>query len=99
MFFSYLKLISFRSLEFELWADNVRLLKGQDIYSAIASYFELVYVFQLHYPKECQTVSNILQEYVAKYGSVESGVNLTKSKTSTVVNKLEKYSRIVMALQ
>ena len=82
-----------------MWADNVKLLESQDIWSAIASYFELVYVFQLHYPKECQTVSNILQEYVAKYGSVESGVNLTNSKKSTIVNKLEKYSRTVMALQ
>ena len=89
----------FRLLEFELWADNVKLLESQDIWSAIASYFELVYVFQLHYPKECQTVSNILQEYVGKYGSVESGVNLTNSKKSTIVNKLEKYSRTVMALQ
>ena len=81
----------------ELWADNVKLLEAQDLFSALASYYELAFVFQLHYPKECQTVAQIIQEKVAKYGCVESGVNMSKSKMKTVANKMEKYNRLAEA--
>ena len=37
----------FRSFLFEIWADKVLLLDGQDLMSAMASYFELCFVFQL----------------------------------------------------
>ena len=90
----YLNLFFSRNITFELWADRVKLLEAQDIFSAFASYYELAFVFQLEYPKECQTISQVIQEKVARYGSVESGVNMTKSRTKTVTNKLEKYNRL-----
>ena len=49
-----------RVLVYELWADKEKLLDGRDLYSTVASYFELVFVFQLVYPKEAQTVITTL---------------------------------------
>ena len=37
---------------------------------------------------------SVIQEKVARNGSVESGVKMTKSRTKTVANKLEKYNRL-----
>ena len=48
------------------YADRVKLLEAQDISSAFASYYELAFVFQLEYPKECQTVSQVSQLFKRK---------------------------------
>ena len=39
----------------------MRLLEGQDLFNAVASNYELAFVFQLKYSKHCQTTAQIMQ--------------------------------------
>ena len=82
-----------RSLLFEIWVDREKLLDGQDFMSAMASYFELCFVFQLEYPKQSQTVINILQHRAARYGDDKG--SLTHMRKDSAMNKLAKYLQIV----
>ena len=102
----------FRSFLFEIWADKVKLLNGQDLMSTIASYFELCFVFQLgrlvfsflgktkvlilfqlEYPKQSQTVLNILQRKAARYGDDKG--TLTAMRKDTATNKIAKYLQVL----
>ena len=87
--------ILFRSFKFELWADKVQLLQGQDLLSAVSSYIELCFVFQLEYPKPCQTVSNLVQLKICGYGDPEKGT-LTKMRKDSALRKKQKYERHFM---
>ena len=78
---------------FEIWADRQKLLNGQDLMSALASYFELCFVFQLEYPRECQTVVNILQHKAARYGDDKG--SLTNMRRESAMNKMAKYLQVV----
>jgi len=96
---------------FEIWADKLKLLDGQDLMSAMASYFELCFVFQLgrlgfnflcnknklipltEYPKQSQTVLNILQRKAARYGDDKG--TLTAMRRDTAMNKIAKYLQVV----
>ena len=51
----------------------MRLLEGQDLFNALASYYELAFVFQLKYSKHCQTTAQIMQLKVLEYGDIELG--------------------------
>ena len=82
-----------RVLVYELWADKEKLLDGRDLYSTVASYFELAFVFQLVYPKEAQTVITLMQLKVPRYGD-ESGT-LTASRKETMSNKVKKYFSVI----
>ena len=42
--------MNYRVLVYELWPDKEELLDGRDLYSTVASYFELAFVFKLEYP-------------------------------------------------
>lgn len=82
----------FRSFQFELWADKVPLLSGQDLLSAFSSYVECAFVFQLEYPKPCQTVSNLVQLKLCGYGDPEKGT-LTSMRKDSALKKVNKYDR------
>ena len=82
----------FRSFQFELWADRVQLLQGQDLLSAVSSYIELCFVFQLEYPKHCQTTSNLIQLKICGYGNPEKGT-LTTMRKDSAMKKINKYER------
>ena len=84
----------FRLWLFELWADKVKLLDGQDLLSALSSYYETAFCFQLKYPKEAQTVANIIQIRVAKYGDPTDG-SLTNQRKDTAMNQITKYGYVV----
>ena len=79
---------------FELWADKVKLLDGQDFLSALSSYYETAFCFQLKYPKECQTVANLMQLRVAKYGDPSDG-SLTNQRKDTAMNQVMRYAMVV----
>ena len=49
-------------------AEREKLLGNLDLFSAIASLLHLCFVVNLQYPKECQTMCDILQRKVAEYG-------------------------------
>ena len=82
-----------RSFLFEIWADRHKLLGGQDLMSAMASYFELCFVFQLEYPRQSQTVINILQHKAARYGDDKG--TLTHMRKDTAMNRMAKYLKVV----
>ena len=84
----------FRLWLFELWADKVKLLDGQDLLSALSSYYETAFCFQLKYPKEAQTVAHIIQFRVAKYGDPTDG-SLTNQRKDTAMNQITKYGYVV----
>ena len=81
---------SFRTFQFELWADRGRIMGGQDFISTLASYFELCFVFQLKYPSQCQAVCQIIQLRMLRYGDPESGT-LTTMRKKQAQNKLQGY--------
>ena len=72
----------------------MKLLEGQSLQSAFSSYFEAAFSVQLKYPKECQTVSNIMQLRVAKYGDATDGT-LTNQRKDTALNQVIKYGFVV----
>ena len=57
----------------------MKLLDGQDFYHALASYYELAFVFQLKYSRRCQTTAHLIQLKVLQYGDQELG-SLTGQK-------------------
>ena len=69
------------------------MLDGRDLYSIVACYFELAFVFQLEYPTEAQTVITLMQLTVARYRD-ESGT-LTASRKETMSNEVIKYFSII----
>ena len=78
----------------ELWCEKVKLLDPQDLLSALSSFFELAFSFQLKYPKEAQRTFNILQLRVAKYGDPDVGT-LSIQKKEQAFNALVKYALVV----
>ena len=68
----------------------MKLLDGQDLYHALASYYELAFVFQLKYSKKCQTLAQIIQLKVLKYGDQELG-SLTGQKKDQSLMKVRKF--------
>lgn len=60
-----------------------------DLSAAITAFLQVCFVFNLNYPKECQTLADILQRRVAKYGD-ETGTRTSGAK-KTASNKLTKY--------
>ena len=52
--------------------------------------FELCFVFQLKYPSQCQTVCQIIQLHMLRYGDPESGT-LTTMRKKQAQNKLQGY--------
>ena len=78
-----------RSWIFELWVDKMRYLESLTIVQAIASFLHLSFVFGLDYPKETQTVADILQRRFAKYGD-DSGTK-THTRKETAQTKMSKY--------
>ena len=67
----------FSAWMFELWADKVKILEPQDLLSALSSFYELAFCFQLQYAKEAQTVCNIIQLRICKYGDPDTGTLTT----------------------
>ena len=84
----------FSAWMFELWADRVKILEPQDLLSALSSFYELAFCFQLQYAKEAQTVCNIIQLRICKYGDPDTGT-LTTQKKETALNQIVKYAFVV----
>ena len=68
----------------------MKLLEGKELYHALASYYNLVFVFQLKYSKKCQTLAQIIQLKVLKYGDQELG-SLTGQKKDQSLMKVRKF--------
>ena len=78
------RLLLFRGFVFEVWAEKTRLLDNLNMPQAIAGLLHLAFVFDLKYPEVCwnfknykclncttqesETVADILQRLVARYG-------------------------------
>ena len=60
---------------FELHMERIKLLGNLDIVSAIAAFFHLCFIMDLKYPKQSETLADLLQRRVCKYGD-ESGKDL-----------------------
>ena len=85
----------FRNLLFELWADKKEILPGQELMSALESFFQLCFSFQLKYPTEVSALDHILQTRVAKYGDENpEGGRLTVLRREPLMNRLAKYTMI-----
>ena len=67
----------------------MKLLDGQDFYHALASYYELAFVFQLKYSRRCQTTAQLIQLKVLQYGDQELG-SLTGQKIDQSLAKVRK---------
>ena len=67
----------------------MKLLDGQDFYHALASYYELAFVFQLKYSRRCQTTAHLIQLKVLQYGDQELG-SLTGQKIDQSLAKVRK---------
>ena len=63
-------------------------------FSALASYFELAFTFQLEYPVESAVTINLVQLKIVNYGNVDKG-SLTKMAKTTVGNKIKRYDNEV----
>ena len=83
-----------RSFKFEVWFDENRVLDGQSLFAALSSLFELAFCFQLEYPETSQTVWNILQLFVMKYGDQDTGT-LTKYRKETAKHKVQNYLAVI----
>ena len=75
----------------------MRLLVGQDLFNALASYYELAFVFQLKYSKHCQTAAQIMQLKVLEYGDIELG-GLTSMKKDQALMKFKKFENSLKKL-
>ena len=72
-----------------------KLLDGQDFYHALASYYELAFVFQLKYSRRCQTTAQLIQLKVLQYGDQELG-SLTGQKKDQSLAKVRKFDAELM---
>jgi len=77
------------SFVFEVHAEKEKIIGNLDFPTAIAAFLHLCFVVNLKYPKECQTVCDILQRKVAEYGD-DSGTKTQGSKSSAK-SKFDKY--------
>ena len=68
----------------------MKLLDGQDFYHALASYYELAFVFQLKYSRRCQTTAQLIQLKVLQYRDQELG-SLTGQKKDQSLAKVRKF--------
>ena len=84
----------YRTFTFELHAGGVKLLEGQDLFSAFESFFQLAFMFKLEYGEKSQTVAEIIQLKIAKYGNSDKGT-LTKRAKGTAKNKIKNFCNIV----
>ena len=73
----------------------MKLLDGQDFYHALASYYELVFVFQLKYSRRCQTTAQLIQLKVLQYRDQELG-SLTGQKKDQSLAKVRKFDAELM---
>ena len=73
----------------------MKLLDGQDFYHALASYYELAFVFQLKYSRRCQTTAHLIQLKVLQYGDQELG-SLTGQKKDQSLAKVRKFDAELM---
>jgi len=84
-----------KAFVFEVWCERSRLLGPMDMFEAIASFLHLAFVFNLKYLKGSQTICDIMQRRVAKYGDgsgtrTHSSSNAAKSRLSKYLNELGK---------
>ena len=73
----------------------MKLLDGQGFYHALASYYELAFVFQLKYSRRCQTTAQLIQLKVLQYGDQELG-SLTGQKKDQSLAKVRKFDAELM---
>ena len=73
----------------------MKLLDGQDFYHALASYYELAFVFQLKYSRRCQTTAELIQLKVLQYRDHELG-SLTGQKKDQLLAKVRKFDAELM---
>ena len=71
----------------------MKLLDGQG--HALASYYELAFVFQLKYSRRCQTTAQLIQLKVLQYGDQELG-SLTGQKKDQSLAKVRKFDAELM---
>ena len=73
----------------------MKLLDGQDFYHALASYYELAFVFQLKYSRRCQTTAQLIKLKVLQYEDQELG-SLTGQKKDQSLAKVRKFDAELM---
>jgi len=68
---------------FELWVDQSKLLGNLTILQGIGAFFHLCFCFDLKYPKGGQTMADLIQRQVCKYGD-ESGTRTWKRRDAAL---------------
>ena len=68
-----------KSFVYELWAESNKLIGNMDLVTALAAFYHLCFIFSLRYPPEGQTVADLIQRLVCKYGD-KSGTKTWKKK-------------------
>ena len=64
---------------FEIHAEGDRLIGNLNLVTAISTLLHLAFILDLHYPVECQTVWDVIQKNVAKFGCID-GTRATGGK-------------------
>ena len=77
---------------FELYVERSKLLGNMNFVTAIAAFFHLYFIMDLKYPKQSQTLADLLQRRVCKYGD-ESGecVNFIITHNHRIVSAKVKF--------
>ena len=63
----------------EIHAEGDRLIGNLNLVTAISTLLHLAFILDLHYPVECQTVWDVIQKNVAKFGCID-GTRATGGK-------------------
>ena len=75
---------------FELYVERSKLLGNMNFVTAIAAFFHLCFIMDLKYPKQSQTLADLLQRRVCKYGD-ESGEcvihRIVSAKVKFIISK------------
>ena len=78
-----------KTFVFEVHVEGDKLIGNLDLASAVAYVLHLAFVMNIHYPKECQTMWDIMQRKVARYG--DSSGTRTNTGRAAATAKYEKY--------
>merc|ERR1712096_364007 len=82
-----------KSFVFELYVEKVKLMGNLSITESIAAFLHLAFIVDLQYPKEAQTVCDIVQRRFAKYG--DSSGTRTQTKKETASSRINKYDQVL----
>ena len=69
----FYNIFDLRVFIFELWCEKRKMFGDLDMAEAIAGFLHLAFVFGVEYPKGSETMGDILQRQIARYGD-DSGL-------------------------